>query len=346
MIWRIPLVSPPCERSRAKALERQARLTKPPGSLGQLESLAVRLAALQGTGRPQAERFWISVFAADHGIAGEGVSAFPQAVTRAMVRNFVRGGAAISVLARQLGAPLEVVDVGILDPVDEPAVISARAGRGTANFAQCPAMTESQLEICLNAGRTSIERARAAGTQIFIGGEMGIGNTTAASALACALLDVSPEAMAGPGTGLDSAGIRRKREVIARALELHAVSLSQPRDCLRCLGGFEIAALAAAYLYAAAERLPVLLDGFIAGVAALAAVRLQPACRDYLIFSHRSGEPGHRLILEALEAAPLLDLSLRLGEGSGAAAAAPLLRAACALHNEMATFAEAGVPTA
>jgi nicotinate-nucleotide--dimethylbenzimidazole phosphoribosyltransferase len=346
MSWQIPSISPPCERSRAEALERQAQLTKPPGSLGQLESLAVRLAALQGTGRPRAERFWISVFAADHGIAEEGVSAFPQAVTRAMVRNFARGGAAISILARQLDAPLEVVDVGILDPVDEPAVISARAGRGTANFAQDPAMTQSQLEICLNAGQASIARARAADAQIFIGGEMGIGNTTAASALACALLDVDPEAMAGPGTGLDGTGVRHKREVIARALERHAASLNQPLGCLRCLGGFEIAALAAAYLHAAAARLPVLVDGFIAGVAALAAARLQPACRDYLIFSHRSGEPGHRLILEALEAIPLLDLALRLGEGSGAAAAAPLLRAACALHNEMATFAEAGVPTA
>lgn len=342
----IPRIFPPCERSRATAWARQAQLTKPPGSLGQLEALAVRLAALQVTDRPQAERFWISVFAADHGVVEEGVSAFPQAVTGAMARNFTRGGAAIAVLARRLGADLEVVDVGMVDPVDEPAVILARAGRGTANLTQGPALTETQLDICRVAGQASIARAVTAGAQIFIGGEMGIGNTTAAAALACALLDVDPVAMAGPGTGLDSAGVRHKRAVIARALDLHGAAPDQPGACLRRLGGFEIAALAAAYLYAAAARLPVLVDGFIASAAALAAVRLQPACRDYLIFSHRSGEPGHRLILEALEAEPLLDLSLRLGEGSGAAVAAPLLRLACALHNEMATFAEAGVPTA
>ena len=343
---KLPIIPSPCERSRAAALARQARLTKPPGSLGPLESLAVRLAALQAREDPRAERFWIGVFAADHGVAEEGVSAFPPAVTRAMVGNFARGGAAINVLARQLGAPLEVVDVGILEPADDPGIIPARAGPGTANFTREPAMSEAQLAACLTAGAASIARALESGAQVFIGGEMGIGNTTTASALACALLELPPEALAGPGTGLDPAGIRHKREVIARTLALHAGALDTPREILRRLGGFEIAALTGAYLQAAAARMPVLVDGFIASVAALIATRLQPACRDYLLFAHRSGEPGHGVILTALAAEPLLDLSLRLGEGSGAALAALLLRAACALHNEMATFDEAGVPTA
>jgi len=343
---KLPIIPPPCDRARAAALARQARLTKPPGSLGRLESLAVRLAALQARDDPRAERFWIAVFAADHGVAEEGVSAFPPAVTRAMAANFARGGAAINVLARQLGAPLEVVDVGILEPADDPGIIPARAGRGTANFTREPAMSEAQLEACLTAGAASIARALESGAQVFIGGEMGIGNTTTASALACALLDLPPEALAGPGTGLGPAGIRHKREVIARALAHHAEALNSPREILRRLGGFEIAALTGAYLHAAAARMPVLVDGFIASVAALIATRLEPACRDYLLFAHRSGEPGHGVILTALAAEPLLDLSLRLGEGSGAALAGLLLRAACTLHNEMATFDEAGVPTA
>lgn len=343
---KLPIIPSPCERSRAAAQERQARLTKPPGSLGRLESLAVRLAALQARDDPRAERFWIGVFAADHGVAEEGVSAFPRAVTQAMSANFASGGAAINVLARQLGAPLEVVDVGILEPANDPSIIPARAGCGTANFTRGPAMSEAQLEACLTAGAASIARAHASDAQVFIGGEMGIGNTTTASALACALLDLPPEALAGPGTGLDPAGIRHKREVIARALAHHAGTLDSAREIMRRLGGFEIAALTGAYLHAAAARMPVLVDGFIASVAALIATRLEPACRDYLLFAHRSGEPGHGVILTALAAEPLLDLSLRLGEGSGAALAALLLRAACALHNEMATFDEAGVPTA
>ena len=343
---KFPSIPIPCARSRDAALARQHQLTKPPGSLGRLEALAARLAALQGREDPRADRFWISVFAADHGVAEEGVSAFPQAVTRAMVGNFAGGGAAINVLARRLDAPLEVVDVGILDPLDDPRVISARAGCGTANFTRGPAMSAAQLEICLAAGAAGIERARESGAEIFIGGEMGIGNTTAASALACALLELQPEALAGPVTGLDQAGIRHKREVIASALAHHGEYLDTPEEILRRLGGFEIAALTGAFLHAAAARLPILVDGFIAGVAALLATRLRPPCREYLLFAHRSEEPGHRLILTALRAHPLLELSLRLGEGSGAALAAPLLRTACALHNEMATFAEAGVPTA
>jgi len=231
-------------------------------------------------------------------------------------------------------------------PPDQPGIVAARAGEGTANFARAAAMTSGQLRVALTAGAAAVQRAIAAEAELFIGGEMGIGNSTSASALACALLGEKPERLAGPGTGLDAAGVRRKCAVIAAALARHDEHLNDPLEILRRLGGFEIAALAGAFLHAAAARLPVLVDGFIAGVAALLAVRLNPACADWLIFSHRSAEPGHALVLAALNAEPLLDLNLRLGEGSGAALAVPLLRAACALHNGMATFTEAGVPGA
>lgn len=340
----LPHIPRPCEQSRRRAWERQRALTKPPGSLGKLEELAVRLAALQRTERPLLERVWISVFAADHGVAEEGVSAFSQAVTKQMVHNFARGGGAIAVLTRQIGALLEIVDVGVLEPVTDLAgVRSARAGNGTANFTREPAMSHVQLERAWAAGLDAAERARKASAQLFIGGEMGIANTTSATALACALLAANPESLTGPGTGLTPDGIRHKRMVVAAALLRHSGHLDRPFEILRRLGGFEIAALTSAYLHAAAASIPVLVDGFIASVAALLAVRLQASCADWLIFSHRSAEPGHRAILEALQAEPLLDLSMRLGEGSGAAVVVPILRAACALHNSMATFAEAGV---
>ena len=340
----IPPISPPCQTNQNLALARQAQLTKPPGSLGRLEQLAVRLASLQRSDKPTLERVWISVFAADHGVAAEGVSAFPQSVTRQMVRNFLHGGAAINVLAQEVGARLEVVDVGILQPIqDYPTLVAARAGDGTENFVRQPAMSKEQLELALRAGSDAIVRAQRHRAQLFVGGEMGIANTTSATALACALLGASPGELAGPGTGLDPQGVDHKRQVIETALQRHAECLGHPLDILCHLGGFEIAALTSAYLHAASAAIPSLIDGFIASVAALLAVRLQPACGDWLLYSHRSAEPGHRRILEALQAEPLLDLSMRLGEGSGAALAVPILRAACALHNRMATFAEAGV---
>ncbi|MDD2769044.1 MAG: nicotinate-nucleotide--dimethylbenzimidazole phosphoribosyltransferase [Methylococcus sp.] len=347
MNWTLPEILPPCAETFRRAQARQAQLTKPPGSLGQLEGLALRLVAMQASERPVLERVWISVFAADHGVAEAGVSAFPQAVTREMCRNFVRGGAAISVLARQIGAALEVVDVGVIEPLEPGAgIVDARVGSGTFNFTQGPAMSGTQLDRALAAGAEAAARAAGFGAQLFIGGEMGIANTTSATALACALLGIEPERLAGPGTGLDDAGVRHKREVIETALWLHSPAGCGPLEILCRLGGFEIAALTGAYLSAAAASIPVLVDGFIASVAALLAVRLQPGCADWLIYAHRSAEPGHRLILEAVRAEPVVDLAMRLGEGSGAAVAVPLLRAACALHNEMATFAEAGVSSA
>lgn len=332
------------QAARRAAEERQKQLTKPPGALGRLESLAIQLAAMQGSSRPTLERIHIAVFAADHGVAAEGVSAFPQAVTAEMIRNFVRGGAAISVLARHLGATLEVIDLGTVVPIGAlEGVLSLPLGRGTADFTEQPAMSSEQLAHALSAGRQSAERAKRAHAQLFVGGEMGIGNTTSASAIACALLAAAPEAMAGPGTGLDAQGVARKAAVIARAVALHGEHFSDPIEVLRRLGGFEIAALSGAYLACARLGVPVLVDGFIATVAALVAVRRCPQTQDWLLYSHTSAEPGHRRVLEALGAQPLLDLGMRLGEGSGAAVAVPLLRLACALHNDMATFAEAGV---
>ncbi|AGA87505.1 nicotinate-nucleotide--dimethylbenzimidazole phosphoribosyltransferase [Stutzerimonas stutzeri] len=328
---------------RERALARQDQLTKPQGALGRLEQLAVELAALQGCERPQAERVHISVFAGDHGVMEEGVSAFPQAVTGQMLRNFVAGGAALSVLARRLAAPLEVIDLGTVEPLQLDGVSHLRLGPGTANFMRQPAMSEQQLWQALAAGREAAQRAAAGGAQLFIGGEMGIGNTSSAAALAAVLLPRSPLTLVGPGTGLDVPGVRHKEQVIQSAVRLHAAHCGAPLEALRRLGGFEVAALTGAYLGCAQLGVPVLVDGFICSAAALCAVRLNPASRPWLLFAHRSAEPGHLALLEALEATPLLDLGLRLGEGSGAALAVPLLQQACALHNEMATFAEAAV---
>lgn len=338
----------PCKaidtQALAAAQARQQQLTKPAGSLGQLEQVAVQLAGLQGRVKPGLNQLWITIFAGDHGVVAEGVSAYPQAVTGQMLLNFVAGGAAISVLARQLGAQLEVVDLGTVTPgLNLPGVRHLDLGPGTANFVNGPAMTRSQGERAMQAGRDSVLRAAAQGSELFIGGEMGIGNTTAASAVACALLDIPVADLAGPGTGLDAAGVSRKAQIIERALGVHAAQRGDALHTLYNLGGFEIAALVGAYLACAQEGVAVLVDGFICSVAALVAVRLNPDCRPWLLFAHRGAEPGHRHILQTLEARPLLELGLRLGEGSGAALAVPLLRLACDLHGQMATFAEAAV---
>lgn len=343
-MWWCDACQAPDTTAMDQARARQQQLTKPAGSLGQLEGLAVRLAGLQGCERPRLTQVAISIFAGDHGVVEEGISAYPQAVTGQMLRNFVGGGAAISVLARELGASLEVVDLGTIDPALElPGVHHLRLGAGTANFARQPAMTDAQLAAALQAGRDSALRAVDAGAQLFIGGEMGIGNTTAAAAVASVLLGCPAQELTGPGTGLDPAGVRHKAEVIERALVLHALRADAPLQALRCVGGFEIAALAGAYLACAQHGVAVLVDGFICSVAALVAAHLNPQCRAWLLFAHQGAEPGHKALLAALQAEPLLALGLRLGEGSGAALAVPLLRLACALHGQMATFAEAAV---
>lgn len=338
-----PLPSPsPAMRQAAE--ERQAQLTKPPGSLGTMEQIAVRLAALQNTLTPSLDTVRIVVFAGDHGVAAAGVSAFPQSVTVEMIRNFSRGGAAISVLARHLNADLEVVDVGaVTDPSPLPNVVSCRVSEGTQDFRYHPAMTPEQRNQALYAGWQAVERADKKGAHLMIGGEMGIGNTTSAAAILAALLGVPPAQVVGPGTGLDAKGIAHKTAVIEQALQHHKAGLAKPLDLLTTLGGFEMVALAGLYVASAQRRIPVLVDGFIASTAALAAVRIQPALLPWLFFSHCSAEPGQKSIFEALDVTPLLDMNLRLGEGSGAAIALPILRLACDLHREMATFADAAV---
>jgi nicotinate-nucleotide--dimethylbenzimidazole phosphoribosyltransferase len=342
--WLMGDVAPINAEAAAAATARQGQLTKPPGSLGRLETTAIRLAGMQGVEKPQLQRVHISVFAADHGVAAEGVSAFPQEVTVAMIANFSHGGAAISVLAKSLGATLEVVDVGAAsEPPALPGVISARAGNGTANLARDAAMTPAQLATALQAGRDAVARAEAAGAQLFIGGEMGIANTTAATAMACQLLQRPAAELVGPGTGLQADGVSHKAQVIEQALALHRDLMVSPQEVLRCVGGFEIAALCGAYIAAAQAGLPVLVDGFISSSAALMALRINPATAPWLMFSHASAEPGHAAMMAAIGEQPLLDLGMRLGEGSGAAVTVPLLRLACELHSKMATFAEAGV---
>ena len=342
--WWLTPCKPVDRDMQAAAAERQQQLTKPAGSLGRLEDLAVQLAGLQGRLKPRVDQLWIGIFAGDHGVVAEGVSAYPQAVTGQMLHNFVSGGAAISVLARQLGAQLDVVDLGTVTPMlDLAGVRHLQLGAGTANFATGPAMSDAQGLKALQAGRDSVLRAQAAGSEVFIGGEMGIGNTASASAVASALLDCPASQLTGPGTGLDAAGVSHKARVIDRALALHAGHLDDPLQTLFRLGGFEIAALVGAYVACAQEGVVAVVDGFICTVAAMVAVRMNPDCREWLIFSHRGAEQGHRHVLESLEAEPLLDLGLRLGEGSGAALAVPLMRLACDLHGQMATFAEAAV---
>ncbi|MDA8415757.1 MAG: nicotinate-nucleotide--dimethylbenzimidazole phosphoribosyltransferase [Betaproteobacteria bacterium] len=337
-------ISPPQSSYADLARQRQNTLTKPPGSLGQLEDLACFMAAAQGTPLPQVDPIWISIFAGDHGITAENISAFPAVVTGEMIKNFSRGGAAISVLARTLGAHLEVVDLGTIQQLSGiPGVRHVNLGPGTANFHHQPAMCTTQCALALEAGRNSARLAKTHLSHLFIAGEMGIGNTTTATALACALLNIAAVDLAGPGTGLPPSGVAHKVKIIEESLIKHKSALTSPFEILRHLGGFEIAALVGALLGCAQEGLPILVDGFIVSVAALLAQSLNPGIRPWLLFGHCSAEPGHRHILDALHAQPLLSLGLRLGEGSGAAIAVPLLRLACTLHQEMATFAEASV---
>lgn len=331
------------QNSLAAAQQRQTQLTKPTGSLGVLETAAIRLAGLQGREQPQLDKVHISIFAADHGIAEAGVSAFPQAVTTQMVANFLQGGAAISVLAQQLNAHLEVIDTGIKTPLEHPKLISQRIAAGTANSLHGSAMSSAQLEQALQAGKDAAQRAVEQNAELFIGGEMGIGNTTAATAIYCALLQCDANNMTGPGTGLDQAGITHKTQIIQAILQYHAGHMHGPLEILRRVGGFEIAALTGAYIHAAQCGIPILVDGFISSAAALLGCHINPTLADWLFLAHTSAEPGHQLAVHQLQQLPLLDLGLRLGEGSGAALAVPLLRSACALHNQMATFAEAAV---
>jgi nicotinate-nucleotide--dimethylbenzimidazole phosphoribosyltransferase len=318
-------------------------LTKPPGSLGRLEEIAVRLAVLRG-GAPRVDRPVVFTFAADHGVVAEGVSAYPQTVTAQMVENFVRGGAAINVLARQAGARVVVADFGVLDLVPPgQGLVSCRVAPGTANMAHGPAMTREQATRAIEQGAVLAEEAIDAGADLLVTGEMGIGNTTAASAITATMVGAAPEAVTGRGTGVDDTTWRRKVEVVGRALATNRPDPTDGLDVLAKVGGFEIGGLVGVVLAGAARSVPVVLDGFISTAAGLIAAALAPAVRGRLFASHRSAEPGHALALEHLGLVPYLDLSLRLGEGTGATLFIHLARAAALIYTEMATFKSAGV---
>jgi len=349
------------EVAQHQAEQRQMLLTKPIGSLGVLEHLAIQFAAWQGESKPMLERVHISIFAADHGVAEEGVSAFPQVVTAEMVKNFVRGGAAISVLAQYHQATLEIIDVGVKDFPSFVNVIRARAGNATNNIVQKNAMTEGQLQLALQAGKQAADRAKDKSTQLFIGGEMGIANTTSATAIACVLLNITDAAaLTGAGTGLDKAGIQHKSRVITTILARYNKAryhkkimqqqtfndnqrLEMSLKLLCIIGGFEIAALVAAFIRCAQLGMPILVDGFITTAAALVAIKINNNVKQWLLFSHCSAESGHAKMLLALGTKSLIDFEMRLGEASGAAMVIPLIKQALVLHNNMATFAEAEV---
>ncbi len=344
MKWNLPVRSP---RHRAAALARQSVLTKPTGALGALEDVAVWLADIQQVDRPSADSATVIVFASDHPVSTLGVSAYPREVTPMMVVNLAMGGAAASVLARLNKVPLHVVDVGVEPyPEPEPADHSQwtrleRRGL-VGNLRDSDAMDTEALSYALQAGADAVDELPE-GTDLLILGEMGIGNTTPASALGARLLNCSADEMVGPGTGVSGEALVAKRELVARALE-RTEDCVEPLDVLRSLGGREIAAIVGAIGRSAERGIGVLVDGFIVSSAALVAVTLDARLRDFLWFGHRSAEPGHARILDALDAVPLVDAGLRLGEGSGALTALPLVRSAVALHNEMATFEQASVP--
>lgn len=344
------------------AAVRQRTLTKPPGSLGRLEDIACRLAGIQGSTLPTIENKWIVIAAADHGVTRDSVSAYPQEVTAQMVLNFLSGGAAINVLARHCGARLMVVDAGICEPVEGggdsrfhgndgeengndggPRLVAKRVGNGTASFAREPAMTREQAELSISNGVEVAEDLANRGAHLVAGGDMGIGNTSSASAICAAMTGTDPSRVTGRGAGLDDAGLERKIAVIRRGLELHKPDPADPVGVLAAIGGFEIGFLAGLMLGLAERRVVIALDGFIVTSAALIAHALNPRVVDYMFACHLSVEPGHRVALDQLGLEPLLDLKMGLGEGSGAAIGMTIIDAAARLHSGMATFDEAAV---
>lgn len=336
-------IEPVDEASAAAAAAELDRKTKPRGSLGRLEQLAVRLAAIRGAAVPPPLRPVVVVAAADHGVVAEGVSAYPQEVTGQMLANFVSGGAAVCVLARAAEAELVLVDAGVIEPLRHPAVRDLRIGPGTSNAAEAPAMSRDQAVAAVLGGADLAAELTGGGATLIGLGDMGIGNTTASAAIVASLLRRDPADVCGPGTGLDAAGIARKAAVVGRMLERNIPDANDPIGVLAAVGGFEIGVLVGVVLGGAAARAVVLVDGFITAAAALVAARLAPSAGGYLVASHRSPEPGHEIALAELGLEPLLDLGLRLGEGTGAALALPLVRAAHAILAEMATFEAAGV---
>ena len=347
----IAALGPPDPTARAEATAILDALTKPPGSLGRLESLAVELAGITGTPRPSLGRRAIVIAAADHGVTRQGVSAYPSEVTAQMVANFVAGGAAINALATGVGANVVVVDVGVAADIPDTGATTDRGGTlirrrirpGTDDMTTGVAMTRDEALRSIAAGLEVARSLHADGVELVGVGEMGIGNTTAASAITSAMTGVAPERVTGPGTGIDEATRARKVEVIKRALARHQPDPRDPVGVLAAVSGLEIGALVGVVLGAVQVRIPVILDGFITAAAALLAVELAPGVADRIIAGHRSVEPGHAIALDRLGLRPLLELDLRLGEGTGAALAMSLVDAAAAVRDGMATFDSAAV---
>jgi len=328
----------------ARAYARLDNLTKPRRSLGLLEEIAARLAAIIGIKNPRLSGKKICVFVGDHAVVKEGVSAYPQEVTLAMVKNFMAGRAAINVLARQSGAEIEIIDIGMAnDPGELSGLIRQNVRRGAGNISKGPAMSVAEAVRAIAVGISRADNAVAHKINLLATGEMGIGNTTPAAALHAVYLGLPADELVGPGTGLDSPGVRRKIEVVSRALNVNKPLCSGALATLAALGGLEIAGICGLCLGAAARSRPVVVDGFISGAGALAAMRICPTVKDYLFFAHVSAEPGHRKFFENEKIRPIVNLDLRLGEGTGAAIAMQIMEDALAIYNEMATFAEAGI---
>ncbi|MDR7000178.1 nicotinate-nucleotide--dimethylbenzimidazole phosphoribosyltransferase [Neobacillus niacini] len=318
-------------------------LTKPLGSLGILESLAIKIAGITGNTKPEIDPAMVVLMAADHGVTAEGVSAFPSEVTQQMVRNFITGGAAINVLSRAANASVQIVDIGVNGDLQLPGVINRKIRYGTNNMAQGPAMESAEAIAAIEAGIETAQAAIQKGAKLLALGEMGIGNTTASSAMLAVLGQIPVEQIVGSGTGINTAEKEKKANVIKRAIEVNQPNPADPIDVLAKVGGLEIAGLTGIVLGAAAARIPILIDGYITAVAALTAVRITSTCVHYLIASHQSVEPGHIFVNKLLGLQPLVNLNLRLGEGSGTATALPIVRSAIRIANEMATFEQAGV---
>jgi nicotinate-nucleotide--dimethylbenzimidazole phosphoribosyltransferase len=340
----IEAIKPLDEAAMARARSRQDTLTKPPGSLGRLEELSTQLAGIQARPIPVTKDKAIITMAADHGVVAEKIGNWPQEVTAQMVYNFLRGGAAINVIAHQVGARVIVVDMGVAAALKpDPSLLVRKIGPGTKNMALGPAMTESQAVMAIDNGIAVVQEEATRGLDIVGTGDMGIGNTTASSAI-CAVMTGRPAAeVTGRGTGLTDAQLAHKISVIERALAVNHPDPERPLDVLARVGGFEIGGLVGVMLGAAARRIPVVIDGFISGAAALIAVALSPQLRDYLIAAHLSAEPGHRITLEHIGLKPWLELDMRLGEGTGAGLGIFLAETAAGILRDMATFAEAGV---
>ena len=334
----------PDEAVRLQAQARLDSLTKPVGSLGRLEEVAAHYLAMTGSASAPSLDPVVFTLAADHGVTTEGVSAYPQSVTGQMVKNFVHGGAAVNVLARHAEASLCLVDMGVAEDLGKVAgLLDRKIAFGTNNFLREPAMTREQALQSIQVGMDLAKVACADGKNLIAVGEMGIGNTTASAAIVSVLTGQSVEAVTGRGTGVDDQALKRKIAVVQQALALHHPSSSDAIEVLTKVGGFEIGGMAGLMLGAAIRQVPVVLDGFITGASALLAVALEPRCREYLIASHLSQEPGHRIVLDHLGLDPLLDLRMRLGEGTGACLAVTLIHAALKVYREMATFEEARV---